>query len=115
MADGTYNGFTNYATWLVDLHVQAFGGWEKIFNHEGVEIDLTVRQYAELDCARAMKRWYQDTILDQDFDEPTNKYERDVRLFTQDVIRSFFWEVDFEQLAEREVESFFESSATDES
>ncbi len=91
MTDTTYNGWTNYETWLTNLHFENFDFEE--FVDDG-SFDLLDRD--------EIKTWISNYIQESVEESAYGDIELGTpnRLFITDMIQSFLGEVDWDDLAD---------------
>ena len=93
--DTTYNGWTNYETWLVALHINNDEGTYRYVRDETVPRVLnTGTEHPAFDLADVLHDWVTDTL-----DEDTTYSNEWTRLLTLDLIGAALAEVNWEEIA----------------
>jgi len=85
--DRTYNGWTNYETWLINLHI----GNDQSSEYEARQ--LTRRSKDRADLADALKDWLEEILIPDNYDQTFAK------LLTVDMINGFLCDVNWREIA----------------
>ena len=100
MTDTKYNGWTNYETWLTNLHFECFEFTDEV--DEGMFDDLSRDE---------VKSWISNYI--QECVEQTAYEDIELgtpnRLFITDMIQSFLGEVDWDDIADHYIDDVMQA------
>ena len=86
----TYNGWTNYETWLTNLYFNDFTPIFEEMTEEGVFDEMTDDEILE----------YITSYIDEFVDDTVSEIIRTTDNFVCDIINSFIKDVDFRDIAE---------------
>lgn len=89
----TYNGWTNYETWLTNLHFEDFTPIFEDMTEDGVFDDLDDDEITR----------YVADYIEESVDDYISNVVPTANNFVVDVIQSFFSEIDFKDIAQHYV------------
>ena len=99
MTDKTYNGWTNYETWLTNLHFECFEFTDEV--DEGMFDDLSRDEIKDW-----IANYIQECVEETSFSPvEVGKYQN---LFCTDIVQSFLGEVDWDDIAEHYLDDVWE-------